>query len=302
VQSHSNRCRIAAVQGGHLEGTLSPTGDEVSLSRRQVGLVYSVGEAARLAGISPSAIRLYEKQGLLSLPRTAGGHRYLTEANFGTLKRIGVLRRVQRLPLEEIRQQLEQSPGTAHPEAVDQPDASRPGPRIRALRKSRGKTVRQIAQETGLSVSFLSSFERGSTGISVANLQKLVGACGSSLIEVFAELGQGDRQQVKPVDRPRLVLSRGAVVIEDLAVVPRQIEVQLWTIQPGASSEGAYSHVGEEAMFMISGHLTVWLNESKDYYLEPGDCLYFSSSDTHRWHNQHSEPAVILWVNNPPTF
>ena len=266
------------------------------------GPTYSVGEAARLAGVSASTIRLYERQGLLRLRRTTGGHRYLTADDLSALKRIVSLRRTQGLALDQIRQHIQQLSSPANEADSALVATARPGPRLRALRNQQGKTLREVARRTGLSASFLSSFERGTTGISVANLQKLIGACGSSLVDVFAEGRQDGRQLVRASERPRLALADGAVLIEDLAVVPRQIEVQMWTIQPGAGSDGAYAHQGEEAMVLLSGSLTIQLNEVQEYRLESGDCLYFASTDLHRWQNHGAEAAVLLWVNTPPTF
>ncbi len=264
---------------------------------------YSVGEAAALADISPSAIRLYEKQGLLVLRRTSGGHRYLTEEDLNALKRIRVLRRTQGLTLGAIRRELQQA--AIHPPLRTPDPVAAAGPlgaRIRTIRQKQGRTLREVARKIGLSTSFLSSFERGITGISVANLQRLMAVYGSSLIDIFAEPHREQKKLIRPAERPRLALKDGAVVIEDLAVVPRHMEVQLWTIQAGAGSEGAYSHAGEEAMFLISGKLQVQLSEIESYFMAPGDCLYFSSLDPHRWQNHGPEPAVVLWVNTPPSF
>jgi hypothetical protein len=36
--------------------------------------------------------------------------------------------------------------------------------------------------------------------------------------------------------------------------------------------------------------------------LRGGDCLYFSSTQTHRWSNPFGQEALLLWVNTPPTF
>jgi DNA-binding transcriptional MerR regulator len=42
---------------------------------------FTIGEAARHAGVSPDTIRHYERVGVLpAVPRTAGGYRYFTEA------------------------------------------------------------------------------------------------------------------------------------------------------------------------------------------------------------------------------
>ena len=159
-----------------------------------------------------------------------------------------------------------------------------------------------MAEKTDLSTSFLSSLERDLTGISVANLQRVIGVLGSSLIDIFSQPHTEVRRLVRPVERPRLALEDGNITIEDLAVVPRQMEIQQWTIQPGASSEGSYSHSGEEAVVLLSGTLEVQLGGTESYNLTTGDCLYFSSSEHHRWRNAGTQPAVALWVNTPPSF
>jgi len=52
-----------------------------TLPAHNTGPTYSVGDAARLAGVSPATVRLYEREGLLKLGRTPGGHRYLTASD-----------------------------------------------------------------------------------------------------------------------------------------------------------------------------------------------------------------------------
>ena len=267
------------------------------------GPSYSVGEAASLVGISPSTVRLYERHGLLELGRTAGGHRFLTEQDLSILKRIRTLRRTRELDLEGIRQDLQHwSHSLASQTAESGEGVCSLGSRIRALRETRGLTLREVAEKTGLSTSFLSSFERDLTGISVANLQRVIAVCGSSLIDIFSQPHLEARKLVRPTERPRLTLEGGKITIEDLAVVPRQMEIQQWTIQPGAGSEGSYSHPGEEAVYLLSGSLEVELDGTESYTLAPGDCLYFSSSEHHRWRNTGSLPATVLWVNTPPSF
>jgi two-component system, OmpR family, response regulator len=59
------------------------------------------------------------------------------------------------------------------------------GTRIRAQRKVRGLTLRQLANKTGLSVSLISQIELGKSAASVATLRKLATALGVSLSTLF---------------------------------------------------------------------------------------------------------------------
>jgi len=61
----------------------------------------SIGEVARRAGVRPSAIRFYERRGLLPEPERAGGRRRYTDAAVDRLGIIGVAKRAG-LSLAEI--------------------------------------------------------------------------------------------------------------------------------------------------------------------------------------------------------
>ena len=70
---------------------------------------FEIGEAARRAGVRPSAIRYYEKQGLLSAERGAGGRRvFTTEA----VERLVLIRHAKALgfSLDEIRELVSSFP------------------------------------------------------------------------------------------------------------------------------------------------------------------------------------------------
>jgi len=64
---------------------------------------FEIGEAAKRAGVRPSAIRYYEKQGLLSAERGAGGRRVFT---MEAVERLALIRHAKALgfSLDEIRQ------------------------------------------------------------------------------------------------------------------------------------------------------------------------------------------------------
>jgi len=59
------------------------------------------------------------------------------------------------------------------------------GTRIRAQRKRRALTLRQLANKTGLSVSLISQIELGKSAASVATLRKLSTALGVALSTLF---------------------------------------------------------------------------------------------------------------------
>lgn len=78
----------------------------------------SIGEVATRTGVSPSALRFYEAEGLLTSTRTSGGQRRYPRA---ALRRIAFVRVAQRvgLSLEEIRQALGTLPESRTPTKQD---------------------------------------------------------------------------------------------------------------------------------------------------------------------------------------
>jgi MerR family redox-sensitive transcriptional activator SoxR len=78
----------------------------------------TIGEVAERSGLAASAIRFYERQGLLRAERTAGGQRRFRR---DVLRRIAFIRIAQRvgLSLDEIVEALAELPADKAPNAQD---------------------------------------------------------------------------------------------------------------------------------------------------------------------------------------
>ncbi len=78
----------------------------------------TIGEIARRAGLATSALRYYERQGLVSATRTSGGQRRYRR---NMLRRLAFIRAAQNvgLSLQEIRTALETLPAGRTPTTAD---------------------------------------------------------------------------------------------------------------------------------------------------------------------------------------
>ena len=269
--------------------------EEVPTDGRPADL--SIGEVARLTGVSRAVLRLWERERLISPRRSPGGHRLYSADDLGRLRQIALLRRLDRLNAAAIRREL----GTAENADGLEPDEGEPtlGPRLRALRVERGWSLAEVAAKAGLSVSFLSAVERGLSSISVGNLFKLADAFGTTVPGLTSGQPDVGRSVLRPEERPRYVAGRGRVTIEDLVAAPGALEAQRIEILPGGGSEGCYSHPGEEFVYVLAGRLRFWIGEAEDHRLEPGDALSFRSARSHRWRNDGNAPVTVLWINVP---
>ncbi|MDQ3657447.1 MAG: cupin domain-containing protein [Chloroflexota bacterium] len=261
-------------------------------------LAYPIGEAARQTGVSTGMLRLWERERLIRPRRTPGGHRFYSAGDLQRLRQIAHLRRVDRLNAAAIRQVLGSAiePNGESPALA--PDLEL-GSRLRRLRTERKLSLATVAERVGLSVSFLSAVELGQSSISVGNLFKLADAYGTTVPGLGPDYRSEQRSVIRPRDRPRFVAGQGKIMIEDLIAAHGTLEAQRIEVKPGGGSEEAYSHPGEEFVYVLSGHIVFWLDASETYHLETGDSLFFRSTQPHRWANETAEPVTVLWINVP---
>lgn len=263
------------------------------------GVHFTISQVARMINVSPSTLRLWEQRGLARPQRTESGYRVYQMEDVERLKQIHQLRVGQNLNPDAIRHMLgtvAMANGEKAPENASDPI----GARLRRLRLQGGLTLSEAARKAGLSASFLSCVERGQANASVASLQKLSVVYDTNVLAFFTKTTTQNKL-VRREQRKSLSNEPG-INIELLAEGERAMEPHLFHIAPGASSGGSYHHAGEEFLYVISGSCEFWLDEVEYYRLEPGDSLYFSSHQTHRWSNVGDGEAVVLWVNTPPTF
>jgi DNA-binding transcriptional MerR regulator/quercetin dioxygenase-like cupin family protein len=259
-------------------------------------MTYRIGEAARRVGVSASALRTWEREGLLRPARSDWRYRLYSDADLDHLRSIRRLREVDRLNAPGIRRVLRETTGTAHDRRVD-------GRPLRRLRQRQGLSLREAGERTGLSVSFLSALERGVSGASIATLQRLTAAYGTTMSELFGPPDRARQRLVRAGGRPVLRLGDPSVRIEQLARGATQLEPQLFVLAEGATSDGSYTHDGEEFLYLLSGAVTVWVGDDETYRLTTeGDALSFPSTMPHRWRNDARGETRLLWINTPPTF
>lgn len=266
------------------------------IEKSRPGLL-TVGQTARIVGVSPSTLRLWENVGLISPNRSAGRYRLYDSELLGVLKRIKYLRDVKRLSVPGIKQELGKQPRRAKRETSDQPDV---GTRLRQMRKRLGIGLVEAAEKAKISPGFLSAVELEKANPSVATLQRLTAVYNTTVLEFF-DLPHQNGRLIRREDR-RVLRTNPGIAMELLSIGSKMLECMLFRVPPKSGSDGAYSHAGEEFIYMLSGELEIWLDETESYSLGPGDSFWFESSLGHRWFNPSDDEAVLIWVNTPPTF
>ena len=255
-----------------------------------------IGDVARLVGISPSVIRMWESLGLARPRRSASKYRLYSHEDVRLLKRASFLRKVRGMNAPAIVQTLRHEglaevPRNGHPGAI--------GPRLRQLRLKKGASLADVATVVGVSVGFLSAIERSQMSASVSTLRKLARYYRTNILE-FHDTADANRYLVRPPERKMLDAGNG-VRMELLAWGNTVMEPHLFHVAPGAGSGESYTHVGEEFLYVLKGELQIFLRD-QEYRLTAGDSFYFESAVPHKWMNPGRAETAILWVNTPPTF
>jgi DNA-binding transcriptional MerR regulator/mannose-6-phosphate isomerase-like protein (cupin superfamily) len=254
-----------------------------------------IGDVARLVGLSPTVIRMWERLGLTNPRRTAKKYRLYTRDDVALLKRASFLRKARGMNAAAIVQTLKRD-GLVEP--AREGTVAALGARLRQLRAAKAASLATVANYAGISVGFLSALERSHMSASVGTLRKLARYYKTNILDFY------DTAEAKHLVRPeaRRVLEAGpGVRMELLAWGNKVMEPHLFRIAPGAGSGESYTHVGEEFLFVLKGELQIFLREA-EYRLKTGDSFYFESAVPHRWTNPGRRETSLLWVNTPPTF
>jgi transcriptional regulator with XRE-family HTH domain len=261
-----------------------------------------VGEVAKLIGVSPSRIRMWESDGLLTVRRTSAGHRLYSPSDVERLRELKRLVDGEGWSAGAIRANLNAHfPDHVHP-------ANEIGQRILRLRREAGWSLRELAERSGVGASTVSSVERGQSMPSVGSLHMLGRAFGLTLerlLEMHDPDGSEDSDAtmiVRKDERALLPMRTPGLAWEKLYANDSVLESLMVTVQPGAGTDGALQHAGEEFLYMIKGSIELILDGSLAFDLHAGDAMTFESMREHSYTNHGTTVAQIIWVNTPPTL
>jgi transcriptional regulator with XRE-family HTH domain len=177
------------------------------------------------------------------------------------------------------------------------------GQTIRQRRERRGQSLKQLAQATGLTQSFLSQVENDRSSPSVASLRKIADSLGTSIGTFFAG-GSPNGRLVRKGARATLIHPkfrwRDSLLSPSLS---GKLQV-IWTeIEPGGGSgDEAYRHDSdEECVVVVRGKLEFWVG-GEHYSMQAGDALTFESRIPHKNRNPGPGRTEVLWVMTPPSY
>lgn len=179
------------------------------------------------------------------------------------------------------------------------------GERIKKSRNDKGLSLRELATKVELSASFLSQIEQGKASPSIENLKKIANSLDVKVSYLIDDEDDTRNVEYMKKDDVRYIESRDSntkIALLTVSNEEKNMEPILYEIGVnGESGRNAYSHNGEEFVYIIEGELIIYISD-KEYKLKKGDSLYFKSSQKHRFKNISGKETKAIWVVSPPTF
>jgi transcriptional regulator with XRE-family HTH domain len=175
------------------------------------------------------------------------------------------------------------------------------GKRLRELRRMRRTSLRQLAEQAGLSPTTIHQIEAGRTSPGLSTLQALATTLAVP-VSAFFEDGAPPAPAVFTAkgERPSLVIPGG--ILERLASGLRNQRLRglALTLEAGAGSGPVpIRHAGQELVVAVEG-VCVYEVDGRKYRLGSGDSLLLDSSLPHRAHNTGRRAARLLLVLYAP--
>lgn len=170
------------------------------------------------------------------------------------------------------------------------------GKKIKDLRIEKRLTLKDVADKTGLSASFLSQVERSKSSITLQSLSKISDALDVSRSYFFA-----DEQDASEIFRSKtehnLNFHKSNFVYQSLLgnVSNPIFEPMLVVLLPNEESVSTSTHRGQEFVYVLEGTLTVLIGD-EETEIEPGDSFHIDSTTPHTWFNKTPHHVKLLYV------
>ncbi len=174
--------------------------------------------------------------------------------------------------------------------------------RLRRLRKANRLSLRQLADATGTSASFLSQLERGLSGASTSTLIRIANCFGTSISELFAGAEGGRDPVLRRHMRPALPVTNGQrkMLLSRRPLTHFETYIAEFDVG-GSSGDDPYTHGDSHEMILVlRGRIRLELG-GDSHELDEGDSMEYATSVPHRVVNIADDSAEVLFMISPPT-
>jgi transcriptional regulator with XRE-family HTH domain len=173
------------------------------------------------------------------------------------------------------------------------------GQAIHSARTHARLSMRELAEQCGVSQPFISAVERGLSTPSISTLYRLAEVLDTepaALLPVHRDdevsvIRAGQGRMVPSSDRQNSAVGR--ILLSDET---RHLEVYEYVAGPAEDLDVWFEHPGDVVLHLLEGHLRLEFAGRLPVELGPGDCVVHPGAIPHRWTVAGDEPARLFLV------
>ena len=177
------------------------------------------------------------------------------------------------------------------------------GKEVKTFRQNQGITVKELSEQTGLSIGMLSKIENGVTSPSLNTLQLLASALGVPITSLFRRYEEA-REAVHTRSGTGVEIVRKGTraghqynLLGYLGANSSGVftEPYLITLREESDTFPIFQHDGIEFIYVLEGRMN-YRHSDKVYALEPGDTLFFDADAPHGPEEMAELPVRFLSI------
>jgi transcriptional regulator with XRE-family HTH domain len=174
------------------------------------------------------------------------------------------------------------------------------GKKLKEDRKKKGLTLKDLSEQTGISISLLSNIERNVSSPTLVNLNKICEVLHTQIQDYLAEEKLQLHTHAKSSDFNEVLRLQSGTVFDLVLCGDKPYKCIRIFIKPGNHSP-EYSLGLPEGNFVLiySGILKLEIN-NKVYLAHPGDVLFVPGNVPHTFSNEYDEECVSYWFAVQP--
>ena len=176
------------------------------------------------------------------------------------------------------------------------------GGKIKRLRIANSLTLEELANRSELTKGFLSQVERNLTSPSIATLEDILEALGTSLHEFFNETQE---EQIVFKKDDYFVNEQDDYIISYIVPNAQKNEMEpiLIELEKGKSHRWLWNLMMAKNLVMsLVGKVEIALWGKRRFVVKKGETFYLSGKRTHYLENDFQSDAKVIWVSTPPLF
>lgn len=180
------------------------------------------------------------------------------------------------------------------------------GKKLKEVRKSKGMTLVELSEKSGVQVATLSRMENLKMTGTVDSHMAIAKALGIDVIQLYADIIHENKKidVTNHTSQKDLFIhsERASFEILTTNVLKKKMMPTLLTLATGGKTNIEQNKIGtEKFVLVIEGIVNIVIGE-ESYSLSKGHSIYFDAAIKHYFKNDASSGAKILIISTPVAF